>query len=177
MNPAGPRAEPVAGIAPSESDFVAVQSFDATSWSCSFTSSSEVKPTSDTPLHWAAIMTAEKILGWSERPVVSLHGHALAEKAGLEIAEKLQLPISHEETLFSTPEAWAISQKHNMFGEVFGKKTQEDVDALMTLFKSYPYPEHKVFIRRGHGFLILAESLESAMKELKKLVPHFEEKR
>ena len=26
-------------------------------------------------------MTAEKILGWSERPVVSLHGHALAEKA------------------------------------------------------------------------------------------------
>ena len=33
------------------------------------------------PLHWAAIMTAEKILGWSERPAVSLHGHALAEKA------------------------------------------------------------------------------------------------
>ncbi|CAK9003608.1 unnamed protein product [Durusdinium trenchii] len=98
-------------------------------------------------------MSAFKQFGWPERPLVCLHGHALAEKAGLRIAEDLKLPISHEETLFSTP---------------------EDVDALMTLFSSYPYPKNKVFIRRGHGFLILADTVDSATQELKSLQRHFE---
>jgi hypothetical protein len=33
------------------------------------------------PLHWAALMRAQRTFGWSERPLVTLHGHALAEKA------------------------------------------------------------------------------------------------
>mmetsp|Transcript_37366 Transcript_37366/g.80466 ORF Transcript_37366/g.80466 Transcript_37366/m.80466 type:complete len:245 (+) Transcript_37366:33-767(+) len=149
------RSGKAAGKHPTEQDFVTVQSFDANAWSCNFCGYPEMRPTSDTPLHWAALMRAQRTFGWSERPLVTLHGHALAEKEGLRIAEQLELPISHDETLFSTP---------------------EDVEALMTLFKSFPYPQHKVFIRRGHGFLILAESVEAAVQELKNLEPHFEKR-
>jgi hypothetical protein len=51
-------------------------------------------------------------------------------------------PCSHEETLFSTP---------------------ADTEALMVLFKKYPYPQHKCFVRKGHGFFILSQSVEEAM--------------
>ncbi|CAE7256315.1 unnamed protein product [Symbiodinium necroappetens] len=134
-----------AGVRPSESDFVAVQSFDWNEWSCCFCPAKMgARPTSDTPLHWACIMKAAETFNWPERPLVALHGHALAEKEGLEKAKALKLPISHEETLFSTP---------------------EDVDALMELFKAFPYPENKVFIRKGHGFLILSSSVAAAVEE------------
>ena len=43
---------------------------------------------------------------------------------------------------------------------------KEDVDALRTLLVGYAYPEHKVFIRKGHGFLIFAESMVDATKQL-----------
>ncbi|CAE7490174.1 unnamed protein product [Symbiodinium sp. CCMP2592] len=126
-----------AGVRPSESDFVAVQSFDWNEWSCCFCPAKMgAKPTSDTPLHWACIMKAAETFSWPERPLVALHGHALAEKEGLEKAKALKLPISHEETLFSTP---------------------EDVDALMELFKVFPYPENKVFIRKGFKLSLFKE--------------------
>eukprot|EP00439_Symbiodinium_sp_Y106_P022074 s5801_g2.t1 len=129
-----------AGVRPSESDFVAVQSFDWNEWSCCFCPAKMgAKPTSDTPLHWACIMKAAETFSWPERPLVALHGHALAEK----------------ETLFSTP---------------------EDVDALMELFRVFPYPENKVFIRKGHGFLILSSSVAAAVEELGRLEPHFEQR-
>ncbi|CAE7338519.1 unnamed protein product [Symbiodinium natans] len=143
-----------AGMMPSEADFVAVQAFDWEGWSCHFCPAKPgARPTSDTPLHWACLMKAATTFAWLERPLVALHGHALAEKEGLEKAKALKLPISHEETLFSTP---------------------EDVEALLDLFRDFPYPENKVFIRRGHGFLILSDSVPGAIEELRKLEPHFE---
>ncbi|CAE8705188.1 unnamed protein product [Polarella glacialis] len=142
-----------AGLRPTKDDFVAVQSFDTDAWSCDFCPAAVgSRPTSDTPLHWACLKAAAKEFGWAQRPLVALHGHALAEKEGLKVAESLGLPISNEETLFSTP---------------------EDVQALMALFRKHAYPEHKVFIRRGHGFLILSDSVEGALIELRKLIPYF----
>lgn len=143
-----------AGKRPTKEDFVAVQSFDRDAWSCRFCPAGVgAKPTSDTAMHWACLMRAAKEFGWREKPLVALHGHALAEGNGLKKAEALSLPISNEETLFSTP---------------------EDVHALMGLFQRFAYPDHRVFIRRGHGFLILAASVSAAMEELEKLRSHFE---
>lgn len=144
-----------AGKRPIREDFVAVQSFDRDAWSCRFCPAGKgEKPTSDTPMHWACLMRAAKEFGWREKPLVALHGHALAEGSGLKKAESLSLPISNEETMFSTP---------------------EDVDALMGLLGRFAYPDNKVFIRRGHGFLILAASVGAAIQEMEKLRPHFEE--
>ncbi|CAJ1453026.1 unnamed protein product [Effrenium voratum] len=147
------RSGKAAGALPCAADFVAVRSFSRDAWSCDFSASPGVQPTSDTPLHWACLLRAPAEFQWPSRPKVSLHGHALAEKAGLKKAEELQLPISHEETLFSTP---------------------EDVEALMKLFQQFPYPQNRVFIRRGHGFLILAPTVDAAIQELKALEKHFE---
>lgn len=49
------------------------------------------------------------------------------------------LPVSEHETLFSTP---------------------EDLAELEALFRLHPYPKHKCFIRKGHGFFILGPSVE-----------------
>ena len=112
------RSGKTAGLEPTAADFVVVEAFDQAIWSCSYCGA--VRPTSDTPLHWAALVLAPERFRWSQRPAVALHGHALAEKEGLRIAEALQLPISHEETLFST---------------------KEDVEALMKLFETFRCPQ------------------------------------
>lgn len=48
----------------------------------------------------------------------------------VEEAAKLSIPISQEETLFSTP---------------------ADTQALQELFKLHPYPSTKSYIRKNHG--------------------------
>ena len=109
-----------------DKDFPICVDFDKTSWSAKFRSLSDSdKPSSDTPLHWFSLVEASETYHWNKAPKFVLHGHSFAS---VEEAKMLDVPISHEDTLFST---------------------KEDVAALMGLLKDYPYPEHKVFIRNG----------------------------
>ena len=116
-------------------DFCVVTDFSFDSWSCEYLACDEtVVPTSDTPMH-AYVLNATKELNWTEQPMATLHGHALETE---EEAKRCGLPISDEETVCSTP---------------------EDSAALLKLLKQYAYPEHKVFIRKNHGFILLDNSI------------------
>jgi len=118
-----------------EDSFCIVSRFDPVQWSLDFYArDSSVLPTSDSPLHHAALHAAEKF-NWDETPYISLHGHAL-ETA--DEAERLGIPCSTKETLFSTP---------------------EDTRELLSLVKEYPYSQHKIFVRKGHGFIVLGKTL------------------
>lgn len=87
-------------------DWVLLTRFDPASWSAEYCSASvAARPTSDAPLHAAALgPSATQRYGWAAAPAVAVHGHALASGAGLEAARAAGLPISEDETLFSTPE-------------------------------------------------------------------------
>lgn len=127
-------------------DACVVTSFNHDEWSSDYFAISEDQlPTSDTPMHYAALYAHEKY-SWMERPDALLHGHALETE---EIADRNHLPISTEETMCSTP---------------------EDTAALMDLFAKYPYPEYKVFIRKGHGFVVLGKNMQDALDTLKNVV-------
>ena len=132
-----------------DTEFCVVKNFDYSTWSADyFGHCSEIIPTSDSPLHFSTLNLA-KTLGWNEVPQALLHGHALATE---EEAEKFGFPISIEETTCSTP---------------------EDTEALLELIRKYPYPENRVYIRKGHGFVLLGRDLEDATHTFRKLiVPH-----
>jgi hypothetical protein len=55
----------------------------------------------------------------------------------------LGIPISRKETEFST----------------FADKA-----AMFSLLKRYPYPRHKIWIRKGHGFFAAGCSIEEAFE-------------
>lgn len=67
-------------------DFVLVTDFDRRRdvWTACFKSIDEnTKPTSDTPLHFAALAPGcSERYSWTEEPKVAVHGHALAEGQG-----------------------------------------------------------------------------------------------
>lgn len=120
-------------------DIVELVQFDADAWVATYRSRDESsRPTSDAPLHWAALLEAPARYGWSAVPRASLHGHVLETTRA---AEALGLPISSEATLFSTP---------------------PDRAALLDLLGRAPYPDHPTVIRRDHGFFALAPNLGSA---------------
>ena len=122
-------------------DFAVIVSFDSQRWSCDYYACEQtVLPTSDAPLHCAVLLEARTQFQWSEYPAVVLHGHAFETE---QEAAKYGFPISTEETLFSTP---------------------EDTQALMTLLTTHPYPKDEVYIRKGHGFLLLAADTQHASK-------------
>jgi hypothetical protein len=124
------------------SDFVQVEDFDENTWSAKYKSKDMFTcPSSDTPIHVAALLNGAQNWGWSEVPKVAVHGHALAEGRGLTAAQELGLPISSKITNFST---------------------KDDRDELVSLFKKFPYPQNCCFIRRGHGFLLLAKDVRHA---------------
>ncbi|KXZ53577.1 hypothetical protein GPECTOR_6g494 [Gonium pectorale] len=130
-------------------DFVLVTEFDRSAWTACYRSRSPaVRPSSDSPLLVAALAHGQEY-GWTELPRVVLHGHALAEGEGLSYAAQLGLPISPHATLFSTP---------------------EDLAELEALFRSHPYPQHRCYIRRGHGFFLLGRSLAEAERLFEQLV-------
>ena len=130
-----------------DGDFACVTSFDSEGWEATYQSSSEkTKPSSDTPLHWYSLVQAAQEFGWQERPKFVLHGHTFATEAD---AAALGVPISVEETMFST---------------------KEDVEALRQLYRDHPYPANKCFIRNKHGFLILAQTMEEAVLTLRGLI-------
>jgi len=125
------------------SDMVELTSFDRATWTAAYRSpSADIRPSSDSPLHYAALAkdSCERYC-WGASPSVAVHGHALAEGAGVEAAQRAGMPISDKETLFSTP---------------------DDLEALEVLFREFPYPEHRCFIRRGHGFFLLARDVAEA---------------
>lgn len=124
-------------------DFVIVKSFDTKAWSCQYYSTeATVIPTSDTPLYFTTFNAHSK-LDWKCRPTYLLHGHAFATE---EEAEKLGFPISSKETLYSTP---------------------EDAQELFDLMRKHPFPEDQVYIRKGHGFILIGTSPEHAWRVFK----------
>ncbi|KAG2488089.1 hypothetical protein HYH03_013392 [Edaphochlamys debaryana] len=130
-------------------DFVLVTGFDTSAWAATYRSrGAPTRPSSDSPLLVAALARAAE-WGWGEAPAVVLHGHALAEGEGLDYAASRGIPISPRATLFSTP---------------------EDLAELEALFRSHPYPGNACYIRRGHGFFLLAPSVEEAEARFDALV-------
>jgi len=126
-----------------EDDFCIVSEFDPVQWSLNFyANNSSTLPTSDSPLHHAVLHAAAEFQ-WTEVPYISLHGHALetADKA-----EQLGLPCSTKETLFSTP---------------------DDMYELLSLLKQYPYPMHRIFVRKGHGFVVLGKTTAESVETFK----------
>ena len=121
-------------------DFVKIIDFDKTLWQAKYISDSPfIKPSSDTPLYWMALVEAPLIMKWKKSPKVALHAHAFAtDKA----AKKLNAPISQTRTDLSTP---------------------EDQNALFELLKAYPYPHNKFYIRRDHGFFVLGETFQDVL--------------
>merc|ERR1711862_198153 len=77
---------------------------------------------------------------WKKKPKFVLHGHTYSTE---EEAKSLNAPCSPEETLFSTP---------------------ADLKALMKLLCDYPYPEHQIYVRKNHGFFLLSETADEAIK-------------
>ncbi len=75
----------------------------------------------------------------------TLHGHAL-ESA--DDAIRLALPISDHETPFGT---------------------LEDLAATQVLLARAPYPAHRAWIRRGHGFLVAAATMDEARALVRRL--------
>jgi len=94
------------GVKVQPQDFVCLTGFDRLAWKATFTSPhEEIRPSSDAPLHFAALADdCCRRYGFSEARGVAVHGLALADGEGLKAAEQVGMPISHEETLFSTPE-------------------------------------------------------------------------
>ncbi|CAG8610631.1 8958_t:CDS:2 [Paraglomus occultum] len=124
-----------------KSDIAYVNKFDTNSWQCEYYSSSEnIKPTSDTSLYWACLIRAPDMFQWSEKPGFAMHGHVVGDD---DICEKLGIPVSEKETRFST---------------------REDMDAMMSLLSKWSYPQFKVFVRRGHGFFILGKDAEDVFE-------------
>lgn len=71
---------------------------------------------------------------------------------GLELAQRLGFPISHQATLFSTP---------------------EDLEQLSALFAAHPYPRHRCYVRRGHGFFVLGRSVDEVRQIVEQeILPH-----
>jgi hypothetical protein len=124
-----------------EEHFVRILDFDAVRWRAVCTGPDPTaEPSSDAPLLWHALKVAPARYRWRGRPRLVLHGHACATE---EEAAARGIPCSARETPFSTP---------------------DDLDALMDLLRRYPYPENQLWIRKNHGFFLLAESEEEACR-------------
>ena len=119
-------------------DFVYVIGFDGRKWEAVYMPLRPgAEPTSDTPLYWAALVEVPAIVG-RKGPAAAVQGHALSTEGD---AKRFGIPISTEETEFSTPEERA---------------------ALIGLMCEYQYPEYRIWIRKGHGFFAAGESLRKA---------------
>lgn len=127
-------------------DVVYLERFDTETWSAEYRADHpDARPTSDAALYWLALVEAPTLLGWTERPVAALHGHVLETERA---ARALDLPISTEETLFSTP---------------------ADRGALFEMFRVAPHPRHHAWIRLGHGFFVSTSSLERTVATVERI--------
>ncbi len=121
-------------------DFVRVRSFDPATWSAEVEGRPGRKPTADTPLHWAVLVEAAARFGWRNPPRAAIHGHLLVEAEGV--------PVSRRATTASTP---------------------ADREALLALLRRHPWPRHRIWIRRGHGFFAVGASPLEALREASRL--------
>ncbi|ELU00775.1 hypothetical protein CAPTEDRAFT_220245 [Capitella teleta] len=132
-----------------QSDVCIITQFDPTHWAADFVSDLEdAVPTSDVPIYWMSYK-AGKRFKWTKLPTAILHGHSMFSR---EMAQKVCFPITPEPTLASTP---------------------LDTQTVLDLYETNSYPETKIFIREGHGFLLLASSLQEASEEFEaSIVPN-----
>jgi len=120
--------------------FCIVTGFNAARWSVDYYGrDASTLPTSDVPLHHAVLHAADEF-NWDSTPYASLHGHALETS---EQAQRLGLPCSVKETLFST---------------------SDDMYELLSLVKQHPFPLHRVYVRKGHGFVVLGTTVAEAVE-------------
>eukprot|EP01025_Chloroclados_australasicus_P054688 TRINITY_DN64_c1_g1_i1.p1 TRINITY_DN64_c1_g1~~TRINITY_DN64_c1_g1_i1.p1 ORF type:complete len:374 (-),score=25.52 TRINITY_DN64_c1_g1_i1:356-1477(-) len=142
------RSGKTAGKLMTGEDIVQVLDFDRKAWHAYFNSSSvTVKPTSDLPLYHIMLnREAVKTYRWQKAPNVIVHGHALADGV---VASELGIPVSDRLTLFST---------------------LEDMIELEKLLIQYPYPLHRCYIRRGHGFFILGDSVQEVRETFDEVI-------
>ena len=108
--------------------------FDPTTFGVEYRSDDGREPTSDVALHWCALFEPSG----APRARASLHGHAAETESD---ALRLGVPISEHATEFGTP---------------------EDLASTEAMLARAPYPTHRVWIRRGHGFLVAAASMDQA---------------
>eukprot|EP01024_Parvocaulis_polyphysoides_P045045 TRINITY_DN4187_c0_g1_i2.p1 TRINITY_DN4187_c0_g1~~TRINITY_DN4187_c0_g1_i2.p1 ORF type:complete len:264 (-),score=33.21 TRINITY_DN4187_c0_g1_i2:391-1107(-) len=129
-------------------DFVEVVNFDTKTWTADFRSSSSAsKPTSDLPLYQLLFDPQNiKQYGWEKIPKLAIHGHALADG---KVAKNIGVPISEKITTVST---------------------SDDAEEFVKLFEPYPYPQHNCYIRLGHGFFIVGDTVEELKNTFEKLV-------
>jgi len=126
-----------AGV-PVKEDFVYVAHFNPNPnvWEAKYYTSRgsnpDVKPTSDTPLYWLCLKDFIY-----PRAKAAVHGHKFPEKME-------GIPVSEEETMFSTP---------------------GDREALRKLMEQerYPFPQYRLWIRNGHGFFAIGETPKRAL--------------
>lgn len=135
----------IAGTKYTAEEFVRVSGFDEKTWTATFNSSGlNVKPSSDTPLLYFSLKEAPIKFQWTKHPKFVLHGHSCSSA---EEASRFGIPCSDQATLCGTP---------------------EDLEQLSDLLKKYPYPENKLFVRRNHGFFLLADSSSEAIQIFEK---------
>lgn len=144
LTPSGRRPGPL-----DPEELVELASFDPSTWSAAYRGREGLRPTSDAPLYDAILREAAQ--GWARLPgvtppSVALHGHALESERE---AARIGAPISSEETEFSTP---------------------EDRAALIDLVRRFPWPAHRVWIRRGHGFFVVGTEIEETLAHALSLV-------
>lgn len=146
--------------------FVEVAAFSRAEWSTTVrrfddsenaNANANSRPSSDTPLLAALLVGVDGQPPLAKGARFLLHGHALAGdgdnsrsgggsddgdvEAGVVLARRLGAPVSDKPTMFSTPE------------DLF------EVEKLLT---EHPYEgseQHGLYVRRGHGFFLLADDL------------------
>lgn len=125
-----------------EPTVVQIVRFDPDAFTLDFRSDDPARePTSDVALHWCALFSFGQ-----PGPRASLHGHALTSDAD---ALRLRVPISAHAHAFGTPEELAATR-----------------EMLLAL----PYPEHRVWLRRDHGFLLADADMAAARARMRSLV-------
>jgi hypothetical protein len=132
--PSGGWITSVSARRPGEVHVAEIVSFDRERFAISYRSGPGREPTSDVAMHACALFDPEG----ARRALASLHGHALETEHD---AARLALPISERETTFGT---------------------REDMEATEALLARAPYPAQRAWIRRGHGFLVAAASMDEA---------------
>lgn len=118
-----------------------IVAFDRARFAVSYRADEGREPTSDVAMHACALFDVRG----ETRALASLHGHALATEGD---ARRLALPISEHETTFGT---------------------REDLEASEALIARAPYPAHRAWIRRGHGFLVAGATMDEARALVRKL--------
>ena len=115
--------------------------FDASEFAVEYRSDDGREPTSDVALHACALFDRSG----APRAGASLHGHALETRAD---AARLGVVISDRAEVFGTP---------------------EDLASIAAMLDRAPYPAHRVWIRREHGFLVAAATMDEARALMREL--------